>query len=118
MTYENLEHAHDTNKKLYAADPNNKDEMIPTEKVNLGDIINSASSFFHYKGSDTSPPCTQGYDGNGMDWFIQKDIVHMTQEQWQAIYDFFGYPGNARPTQDVDLNPQRVVTYYGHENSL
>jgi len=119
--YKNLQDAKRGNRKAYIAlgkNKTNKSSLNATGKVNLGDIIHAKSSFFHYKGSDTSPPCNEGSDGKGMDWFIQKDIVHMTEEQWRGIYDFFTYPGNSRPTTDIDLNPERIVTFYGDVNSI
>ena len=44
--------------------------------------------------------------------------LQMTEAQWQGIYDFFAYPGNSRPTTDIDLNPERIVTFYGDVNSI
>merc|ERR1719399_2551277 len=87
--------------------------MKTTTYVDLSNFVHKDSSFFHYKGSDTTPPCSQGHDNKGMDWIIQADVVHMTEEQWQGIHDFIGYPGNARPTQDVGLHPTRTVTFWG-----
>merc|ERR1719331_3592035 len=109
QTYENLRVAEVKNADIFHKQSGKKSTMQKTKAVNLANIVHGGSGFFHYKGSDTAPPCKEG-----IDWFIQADVVHMTEEQWQGIYDFFGYPGNARPTQDVELFPEeRIVTYWG-----
>jgi len=114
-TYENLESAKNDNQKIFYDPTKATSTMAKTDKVDLSNIVHAGSSFFHYKGSDTTPPCSEGKEGK--DWFIQADVVHMTEEQWQGIYRFFGYPGNARPTQDVERYSHRTVTYYGGKTS-
>merc|ERR1712100_655898 len=37
----------------------------------------------------------------------------MSESQYTGLYDFVKYPGNSRPVQDIRLNSNRGVTYYG-----
>lgn len=112
--FANLEYAKFENQQTFYQKRGETATMKKTDKVDLSNIVHAGASFFHYKGSDTAPPCSEGKEGK--DWFIQADVVHMTEEQWQGIYRLFGYPGNARPTQDVERYSHRIVTYYGGKN--
>ena len=52
-------------------------------------------SYYHYMGSFTTPPCTEG-----VKWFILSTPVELSSEQidaFRAIYD-----GNNRPVQPLN----------------
>jgi carbonic anhydrase len=62
-------------------------------------------SFWHYSGSLTAPPCTEG-----VNWFISQKILTLSQSQLSAIKEKLnGGEANSRPTQS--LNGRNVYQY-------
>ena len=71
------------------------------------------AGFYHYKGSFTTPPCTENIEYLVMDTPVQVWpstqpnlmpyycgwLLQMTAEQLKRLRDKVGYPGSARPTQ-------------------
>lgn len=74
----------------------------------LKGIINALKAFpfnhfyTHYKGSLTTPPCTEG-----VRWYVLTSPVSMSRGQLKKVQGMFGKFGNARPVQA--LNGRRVV---------
>jgi len=85
-------------KKKYADMKTTKDEIDYTN------IFRLDAGFYHYHGSETTPPCKQNHQ-----YLVMNSPVQMTLEQLNIIQDTIGYPGNARPLQDLN---SRTVTYY------
>jgi len=77
---------------------------IPSEKgktvessavsVNIKDLLPSQHGYYTYRGSLTTPPCTEG-----VTWYVLKSTTSLSNEQLAA----FGkvYPHNSRPTQEL-----------------
>ncbi|MCY3985708.1 MAG: carbonic anhydrase family protein [Candidatus Dadabacteria bacterium] len=61
--------------------------------VDASTILPTATTeYFHYKGSLTTPPCSEG-----VHWFIFPDAIEVSAEQVGNFKQMFGY--NARPLQ-------------------
>jgi carbonic anhydrase len=59
--------------------------------LNLDSLLPPYRSFFHYTGSMTSPPCTEG-----VTWLVLSNLVHASKAQVAALRKL--HPtGNARP---------------------
>ncbi len=70
------------------------------QMVNAALLLPSGKKYFHFKGSLTTPPCTEG-----VNWYVLKEPIEMSAEQiakFTAIY-----PANARPLQ---ARNHRVIT--------
>ena len=59
-------------------------------------------SYYYWKGSFTTPPCTEG-----VEWFLMKEVVSASKEQIEAFRRY--YENNFRPTQP--LNGRKVWSY-------
>jgi len=69
-------------------------------KVNPNDILPADTShYYHYKGSFTTPPCTEN-----VQWYIFKDTVNISKEQLKKLRKY--YKNNERPVQPLN---KRVV---------
>ena len=67
--------------------------------VDMNGLLPSLETVFHYLGSLTTPPCTEG-----VEWFIIAEPMTMSKEQiahFQKIH-----PGNNRPVQ---LQNERLI---------
>ncbi|KAK4498244.1 hypothetical protein PRZ48_010901 [Zasmidium cellare] len=82
---------------------NSTGESRPNTEMNMNlalDEINRFSDFWSYKGSLTSPPCTEG-----LRWFVARNIMFVSDEQMQAILKVSTF--SARAEQEVwrhDIN--------------
>ena len=70
-----------------------KSEETPT--LNLAKLLPVHKDYFHYAGSLTTPPCSQG-----VRWFVLKDAVTMSGSQIDLYTGIFGGPTN-RPVQPL-----------------
>ncbi|KAI3880507.1 hypothetical protein MKW92_004117 [Papaver armeniacum] len=82
------------------------------KKVSLGlvdpnDIDVGGREYYRYKGSLTTPPCTEG-----VIWTIKKQVMTVSEEQVislrEAVHD--GAIGNARPLQPI--NNRHILNYH------
>jgi methyl-accepting chemotaxis protein len=73
-------------------------------EINVSDLLPSDKAFFHYAGSLTTPPCTEG-----VKWFVLKQPVSASREQIRQFAALFGH--NERPVQP--LNGRSVVLVSG-----
>lgn len=82
--------------------PANPGAVRKVETVNLaaGALMPESLDYYAYEGSLTMPPCTEG-----VQWFVLKDPVEISEDQIKAFQDRF--PFNARPVQPLN---GRVVT--------
>lgn len=80
------------------------------ENVAVEELIKSLdlNKFYHYEGSLTTPPCTEG-----LNWFVMHDTQPISAEQldaftkmWAGNPDFSNGNGNFRVTQPLN---DRVV---------
>lgn len=82
--------------QLLDEDPGHESETTCADTVMPSAIVPTGSGFYHYGGSLTTPPCTEG-----VQWFVLKEHGTASAEQateWQAE---FGGTTN-RPVQDLD----------------
>mmetsp|Transcript_11291 Transcript_11291/g.26527 ORF Transcript_11291/g.26527 Transcript_11291/m.26527 type:complete len:128 (-) Transcript_11291:136-519(-) len=75
-----------------------KDDPSATVNENLHSLIDPTSGFYHYSGSFTTPPCTEG-----VLWFVQARPVSVTRQLIEDMIEHLGgHPGTARPTQPIN----------------
>lgn len=76
--------------------PKQPDESHPLAKpFDPAKLLPASKGFYHYEGSLTTPPCTEG-----VQWFVMKQIGSLSPGQLQAFTSL--YPYNARPVQPVN----------------
>jgi carbonic anhydrase len=63
-------------------------------KMNLSALLPADASYYHYIGSLTTPPCTEG-----VNWFVLHAPVEVSQEQINALEGTMH--ANARPVQPI-----------------
>lgn len=76
-------------------------ETTLTAQINAADLLPAKKSgFYHFKGSLTTPPCSEG-----VQWFVMKEPTSVSAEQVKSFVAAVG--NNARPVQA--LNQRSVV---------
>jgi carbonic anhydrase len=70
------------------------------ETINATDFLPTARSFYHYAGSLTTPPCSEG-----VSWFVIEKPIQMSEAQIARFKEII--KGNNRPVQP--LNGRKVV---------
>lgn len=76
-------------------------EVALTAQFNPADLLPAKQSFYHFKGSLTTPPCSEG-----VNWFVMKEAINVSAEQVKAFVATVG--SNARPVQA--LNTRKVAS--------
>lgn len=71
-------------------------------KVSLSSLMPTSRQFFHYQGSLTTPPCSEG-----VRWFVLKDPITMSSGQIEMYTSIFHGPTN-RPVQP--LQGREIIT--------
>ncbi len=83
-------------KSVFDALPKQADESRTLAKsFDPAKLLPAGKGFYHYEGSLTTPPCTEG-----VQWFVMKQIGSLSPGQLQAFTTL--YPYNARPVQPVN----------------
>lgn len=67
-------------------------ETIDGVNINASDLLPENLAYYQYKGSFTTPPCTEG-----VNWFILDTPIELSSEQIAAFEDI--YSSNYRPIQ-------------------
>ena len=82
-----------------------------SEVLDLYNIfMSNTSGYYHYNGSFTTPPCTEG-----VSWFIQAEVLPLRSTQIETFWNHIGgYPGNSRPIQALN---GRSIDYKVHDSS-
>lgn len=80
----------------------NKEMEIPDFKLNPMKLIPSKHTFYHYSGSLTTPPCTEG-----VNWNVLNTPINISKSQIDAFRSLYNM--NSRPVQP--LNGRKVVNY-------
>ncbi len=62
--------------------------------INVKDILPKSNEYYHYTGSLTTPPCSEG-----VNWNVMKEVSYVSKEQVEKFKEFF--PNNARPVQQL-----------------
>lgn len=73
--------------------------IVLDSAVNLGQLLPKEKRFFQYRGSLTTPPCTEG-----VQWFVLEHPIEMAQQQIEFFSSIFQQ--NSRPIQK--LNNRKV----------
>ncbi|WP_018149847.1 carbonic anhydrase family protein [Leeia oryzae] len=68
---------------------------IASGKLDAGKLVAANAPYYHFEGSLTTPPCTEG-----VQWFVMKDAASVSPKQFAAFTAL--YPFNARPVQAVN----------------
>ena len=76
-------------------------EKAANFKYNFSDHIKKDFKYYHYIGSLTTPPCTEG-----VDWFVMQEPIVLSEKQVKLMYQSMPVD-NYRPTQPLN---DRVVT--------
>ena len=77
--------------------------MVSNVSVNAADLLPGERSYYHYRGSLTTPPCSEG-----VRWFVMREPSQVASGQIQKFLSVINK--NARPTQP--LNDRFLVTTY------
>ena len=67
--------------------------------INARDLLPATASYHHYKGSLTTPPCSEG-----VNWFVMSSPIEASMAQIDRLSKIMG--SNARPPQPLN---QRLV---------
>lgn len=86
---------------LLADDPGHHMAASCTDALTLSSLLPASSAHFHYSGSLTTPPCSEG-----LDWFVLAEPITASWDQADLWQDLFHGTTN-RPLQPVG---GRVVT--------
>ena len=66
----------------------NKENVVQTVKIDPSNLLPKSLAYYHYVGSLTTPPCTEG-----VDFYILKNPGEISKEQIET----FPFHNNARP---------------------
>ncbi len=69
--------------------------MVEAVTINAADVLPESGEYFHYYGSLTTPPCSEG-----VNWSVLKTPVEASAAQIEAFHSVMG--DNARPVQQVN----------------
>lgn len=75
-------------------------QMLADASINAANLLPAHKEFGHFKGSLTTPPCSEG-----VNWFVMKEPIEASKEQIAQFNKVIG--DNARPTQP--LNGRQIV---------
>lgn len=78
------------------------EDYFPSEHFSAMDMLPAESSYYGYRGSLTTPPCTEG-----VRWLVMSEIQEVSQEQVEQISELTGGIENNRPVQPLG---NRTVT--------
>ncbi|MFA5900060.1 MAG: carbonic anhydrase family protein [Hyphomicrobium sp.] len=78
--------------KLWEVAPQSPGEAMATETIDFAKLVPTASKFYRYSGSLTTPPCSEI-----VDWVLFADPITASKEQIEAFAKL--YPANNRPVQ-------------------
>jgi carbonic anhydrase len=77
------------------------DTTQASDTISLLSLLPSQRNFWHFQGSLTTPPCTEG-----VQWFVLREVQEISKEQLLRFQNIF--PMNARPVQP--LNGREIRT--------
>jgi carbonic anhydrase len=78
----------------------NKEKVVKYLNINASDLLPEDKTYYHFNGSLTTPPCSEG-----VDWNVLKTPVEVSEKQIAKFKKLFRH--NARPVQP--LNNREVL---------
>lgn len=88
--------------KLWKSLPRRKGASVSGRAViNITSLLPNKRSYYHYMGSLTTPPCSEG-----VRWLVLKNPVQISREQLNTFKKL--YPANYRPV--MPLNSRNIYT--------
>lgn len=78
--------------KFWKNMPASVDKKMLSARINPEKLLPASRAFYHFKGSLTTPPCSEG-----VNWFVMKDPVTVSKAQVKQFLSVVGE--NARPIQ-------------------
>ena len=94
-----LGNEHQALKKILNIAPDHKGEASADDKfINPNSVLGGRKTkeYFNFKGSLTTPPCTEG-----VNWYVSKRIQTLSSSQLEKFQHLF-HGGNARPVQPLN----------------
>jgi carbonic anhydrase len=82
--------------RLMVDDPGHEKESACSDGVKLDDLLPASRGFYHYSGSLTTPPCSEG-----LSWFVMSDSLEASTAQETAYQTGFSGTTN-RPIQALN----------------
>ncbi len=73
---------------------------LPTEIIDMNELLPKDQRYYQFIGSLTTPPCTEG-----VLWMVLKQPAQVSRDQIRLFQQL--YPSNARPVQPVNGRPVR-----------
>ncbi len=73
---------------------------LPTDIINVNELLPKDQRYYQFIGSLTTPPCTEG-----VLWMVLKTPTPIGKDQLHLFQQL--YPSNARPVQPVNARPVR-----------
>ena len=78
----------------------NKVKVVNDVRLNVSELLPKSGTYYHFDGSLTTPPCS-----DGVNWNVMKSPIKVSQTQIDKFVSIVGH--NARPVQP--LNERTVV---------
>lgn len=75
--------------------PDHEGKYTEEGKFNITDVLPNVEHFYHYKGSFTTPPCTEE-----VEWIVLKENPTASKEQLEKLHKLMH--DNYRPTQELN----------------
>jgi len=87
--------------------PQKEGENIATPglTVNVGDFLPASRTYWHYSGSLTTPPCSEG-----LKWFVMQTPISLSTEQVAAFSSIPHMDHTNRPVQSLDARQVQLVS--------
>ncbi len=80
--------------KVWNFAPAKEGEKMGSGDIHPGELLPPGGSYYHFKGSLTTPPCSEG-----LQWYVLKDTITVSKKQRDQFLDWIGE--NARPVQPL-----------------
>ena len=72
----------------------NHEKVVPGVMVNPAELLPANGSYYHFSGSLTTPPCSEG-----VQWYVMKSPIEVSADQIRTFVSMVSH--NARPIQPI-----------------
>ena len=80
---------------------------LPDAVINASALLPRNKTYFHYQGSLTTPPCTEG-----VEWYVMKNSIELSDAQIAAFQRLPHMNPNSRPLQPLNGRTVYLHTSY------